>query len=197
MPFIGDSDVRVKQVDAKNWELLAPLTYQGKFESYTAPAGMSTDFASVPRLFVWLIPRYGVYTKAAILHDYLWREQAAKGHMPWADADGMFRRAMRELGVAFLRRWITWSAVRAASILFKPGGRRGWMEDLLLTVLFAGLGLVFVALPGAMILVVLGVFYVLEQLIWLSIKAGGAFRTRVLRAPTKKRLNRPRLRLTM
>ena len=58
---------------------------------------MGTDFASVPRFFVWFIPRYGRYTKAAIIHDHLWRDQVGKGAICFRDADGLFRQAMRSL----------------------------------------------------------------------------------------------------
>src|SRR5688500_15722299 len=86
MAFIGDSDVAVKQIDDTNWELLMPLTYQGNRDTFVVPVGQRTDFASVPRIFVWFLPRYGKYTKAAILHDYLWRELALQGKMRWVDA---------------------------------------------------------------------------------------------------------------
>jgi Protein of unknown function (DUF1353) len=59
---------------------------------------METDFASVPRVFVWFLPRYGRYTKAAILHDYLWREAVPAGKLRLAEADVIFRHAMHELG---------------------------------------------------------------------------------------------------
>ena len=193
MPFVGDADVEVKQVDAKNWELLAPLTYKGKVETFDIPAGMQTDFASVPRPFVWLIPRYGVYTKAAILHDYLWRQHAKAGKMTWADADGIFRRAMRELGVAFLRRWLTWSAVRMASLFTKRGGRKGWADEILPAIGFWLFGVLIVGPPGVLILVALGVFYLLEYAVWLLLKGAGALR----RAPPPKNVNPPKLRLTV
>lgn len=38
----------------------------------------------------------GVYTRSAILHDYLLQT----GVVPVRDADGLFRRSMRELGVS-------------------------------------------------------------------------------------------------
>jgi hypothetical protein len=193
MPFVGDADVEVKQVDATNWELLAPLKYQGKFDPFDIPAGMRTDFASVPRPFVWLIPRYGIYTKAAILHDYLWRFQAAPGNITWADADAIFRRAMRELGVAFLRRWLTWSAVRLASLFTKKGGRKGWTDEALQALFFWIFGVVIVAGPGLLILLALGVFYVLERAVWLVLLAWGALR----KAPPVKDVNSPRLRLSV
>ena len=45
-----DGDVVVRQVDAKQWELREPVTYQGAQETFTVPTGFRTDFASIPRL---------------------------------------------------------------------------------------------------------------------------------------------------
>jgi hypothetical protein len=127
VPFPEGSVVVVKQVDDRNWEVREALRYRANREVFEVPVGQGTDFASVPRPFVWFLPRYGAYTMAAILHDYLWRVRAANGKMRWIEADGVFRRAMRELHVPFLRRWIMWGAVRWAA-LFKPGGRSGWIR---------------------------------------------------------------------
>src|SRR5947209_20335964 len=112
MPFTGDVVVReLSDADGSRWCLLEPLSYYGRRETFVVPVGFTTDFASVPQALTWLVPRYGRYTKAAILHDHLWREGAA-GRFRWADADGILRRAMRELDVPFLRRWPMWGAVR-------------------------------------------------------------------------------------
>ena len=69
------------------------------------------------------------------------------------DADGIFNRAMRELGVPYLRRWIMWTAVRWAS------GPRSWFArgpvpfaQMLLISLPA---LVLLAVPTVVILVAL------------------------------------------
>src|SRR4026208_2029529 len=110
--FPGGLIVDVQAISEKRWKVLTPFIYRATNEVYTVPAGQETDFASVPRVFVWFLPRYGRYTKAAILHDHLWRDLASQGHMDFIDADGMFRRAMRELNVPFLKRWIMWAAVR-------------------------------------------------------------------------------------
>jgi hypothetical protein len=90
--------------------------------------GMETDFASVPRVFVWFLPQYGRYTKAAVLHDYLWRDAVPAGQLTLAEADGISRRAMWELGVPFLRHWMMWGAVRIGALI-KPGGRQGRQRD--------------------------------------------------------------------
>lgn len=102
--------VDVQQVSDQGWKTPRTLTYHATTEDFEVPAHQGTDFASVPRVFVWFIPRYGRYTKAAILHDYLCRQYVPSGRISRIDADGIFRQAMRELGVPFLRRWIMWAA---------------------------------------------------------------------------------------
>src|SRR5438128_8684285 len=109
------TDLVAKQVGDVNWELVEPLVYEGNTHTFTVPAGSSTDFASVPGLFQWLLPRSGRYTKAAVLHDSLWRGKSSVS-VSRSDADGIFRRAMSELGVPFLRRWVMWAAVRWDSL---------------------------------------------------------------------------------
>src|SRR4026208_1561153 len=71
--FPGGLIVDVQAISEKRWKVLTPFIYRATNEVYTVPAGEETDFASVPRPFVWFIPRYGRYTKAAILHDRLCR----------------------------------------------------------------------------------------------------------------------------
>lgn len=114
MPFLGDIVVTPLLDDPSRWKLVQGFSYQGRHELFEVPPNITTDFASVPRVFVWLLPRYGRWTPAAILHDHLW-SLARKGEFKKIDADGIFNRAMRELGVPFLRRWIMWAAVRWAA----------------------------------------------------------------------------------
>jgi hypothetical protein len=177
MPFEIPDDVVVKQVDEENWELRSLLAYRGKVDRWEVPVGSGTDFASVPRAFVWFLPRYGLYTRAAILHDFLWRTRAAAGEMSWIDADAVFRRAMRELGVPFLRRWIMWAAVRWAA-LTKPGGLRGWWREAWRVVLVTLVAAPFVVPPGLLILLSLVLFWVLEAILWIPLKIAERVRPR-------------------
>lgn len=147
----------VEQLDATFWRLREPVVYQGARETFEVPAGFRTDFASVPRLVVWLLPRYGVYTRAAILHDYL-VENAAVSR---ADADGLFRRSMRELGVSAPRRWMMWAAVRAASGMAGASASE-WLAFLLV----APPALLFVAVPAVTVQVFLVLFWVVELVAW-------------------------------
>lgn len=63
----------------------------------TVPAGHHTDLASIPRVFWRILPPFGKYTEAAIVHDYLCDERPA-----WCDykmAARIFRDAMIDLDV--------------------------------------------------------------------------------------------------
>ena len=178
MPFIDPSEVRVTQLDAphydsKFWRLDRALLYRGATgEVFEVPADFNTDFASVPRVFAWFLPRYGRYTKAAILHDWLW-EQAKVGEVSWRDADGLFRRAMRELRVPFLRRWIMWTGVRWASLRhLADGGGKEWWKDSPAVLGFTVVGLPLVAPPAVLIIGSLAVFYAYEAITFAGLCVG-------------------------
>jgi hypothetical protein len=117
MPF--QTKPIVRPIDAVRWELIAPVVYDGKYESFYVPAGYITDFATVPRIVSWLIPRYGDYTPAAIVHDWLITDKLPYHEIASYDVDGIFRRIMQELGVDWLTRWRMWAGVRWGA-LFNP-----------------------------------------------------------------------------
>ena len=183
--------VDVQQVSDQGWKTLRTLTYHATTEDFEVPAHQGTDFASVPRVFVWFIPRYGRYTKAAILHDYLCRQYVPSGRISRIDADGIFRQAMRELGVPFLRRWIMWGAVRLGA-LANPAGREKWLTQAWRVALIAVIALPIVAPAAAVIVITLLVFFLVELLAWVPLQAAHGIRKR-RRRPTKK-VNRPTLR---
>jgi Protein of unknown function (DUF1353) len=195
MSFTPDSEVRVKELKGSDWELLRLLEYKGNRDHYEVPEGMKTDFASVPRVFVWFLPRYGRYTKAAILHDYLWRDAVRAGELTLAEADGLFRRAMWELGVPFLRRWLMWGAVRIGA-LTKPGGRRHWLRDSWRVIPLLLLALPIVGPPALVILVALTVFYLVELLVYVPLKLFGR-KARAPQDPAAKDVNAPELELKL
>jgi hypothetical protein len=120
VPFESDAVV-VARYDDNTWELVNPLRYHGAVDTFYVPPGFLTDFASVPRIGVWLIPRFGRYTRAAILHDWLCKTQP----IPPVDVDGVFRRVMREEGVQPVKRYLMWAGVRWGA-LTDPRRRRGW-----------------------------------------------------------------------
>ena len=178
--FEGKVVVSPSGANSRRWRLEAPLTYQAREDRFVIPEGFVTDFASVPRFVAWLIPRYGRWTPAAILHDYLW-EEARQGRFNKADADGIFNRALRELGVPFLRRWIMWAAVRWAS------GPSSWFQKgvfhFIKMVLVAAPAIVFVAVPAVVVFVFLALGMLLEFCAYLPL--------RFLRRDETKSINRP------
>ena len=195
MSFTPESEVRVKELEGSDWELLRILEYKGNRDHYEVPEGLDTGFASVPWVFVWFLPRYGRYTKAAILHDYLRREAVPAGELTLAEADGIFRRAMWELGVPFLRRWLRWGAVRVGALV-KPGGRKGWLRDSWRVIPLLLLALPIVGPPALVILVALTVFYLVELLVYVPQKLFGR-KARAPQDPAAKEVNAPALELKL
>jgi Protein of unknown function (DUF1353) len=195
MSFTPDSEVRVKELEESDWELLRILEYKGNRDHFEVPEGLKTDFASVPRVFVWFLPRYGRYTKAAILHDYLWRDAVPAGQLTLAEADGIFRRVMWELGVPFLRRWMMWGAVRIGALV-KPGGRKRWLRDSWRVIPLLLLALPIVGPPALVILVALTVFYLVELLVYVPQKLFGR-KARAPQDPAAKDVNAPALELKL
>lgn len=190
-----DDDLAVKWVGPKVARVTEPLAWHGERDTFTVPAGFVTDFASVPRFLHWLVLPYGAYTRAAVLHDWLLTELAewvregranvvirpldGSRDQPLAnsrDADGIFRRAMRDLGVSWAKRWAMWAAVRLAS-LFSP--YRAYGRDFradAAKVLGIALATGPVILPGAVgVLLSLGAVRIYT---WLSGGAPAIRRTR-------------------
>ena len=86
------------------------------------PKGFLTDGASVPRLFWGLLPPWGSYGQAAVLHDYLIESLSYDDHgvkiiIERKHADRIFSDAMKELGVGDLTRKTMYNAVRGYSKL--------------------------------------------------------------------------------
>jgi hypothetical protein len=73
------------------------------------PAGFQTDFASIPRFFWRILPPWGKYSKAAVVHDYIY---ATQGRYNRQTADTVFNELMRDLKVVSWRRAIIYYAVR-------------------------------------------------------------------------------------
>lgn len=116
------TEVAVRGVGPGEWQLLEPLTYEGARDLFTVPAGFHTDFASVPRWLRSIVSETGTHTRAAVLHDWLSRQ----GHISQSDADGIFRRVLREAGIGHALRWLMWAAVRFGSGM-EDADRKEWL----------------------------------------------------------------------
>src|SRR6185436_15352173 len=98
--------------DGKTWVVMRPFGYAvGSEESgdvINVPVGFQTDFASIPRLFWVILPKWGRYGNAAVLHDWLyWEQQRSR-----SQSDAVFLEGMVVLEVKTLTRQILYWAVR-------------------------------------------------------------------------------------
>lgn len=91
------------------------------------PTGYLSDGASIPRLFWSLLPPWGAYGQAAILHDFLCeRLELDKDGSPYfierAQADKALKEAMIALGVPVWKRNVIYIAVRVYAKLARIKG---------------------------------------------------------------------------
>lgn len=150
-----------KEAAWDEWRTTQPLEFDGYNDEFTVNPGFATDLVSVPTVFSWFIPRAGRYARAAVLHDYLWRNPEKINRR---DADTRFRRQMELDGVSLLRRWMMWAVVRAISIGSGRGGP-GWRKDAVGVALLLVLALLIVAVPAIAILLSSFVFWIVESLV--------------------------------
>lgn len=167
MPFESEI-LTVRSLDAATWALVEELTYRGRWQRFVVPAGFVTDFATVPRVVTWLVPRFGTYTRAAILHDWLITEGIRSGAVSSRQADGIFRRVMRESGVPVLRRWLMWTGVRWTA-LASERRRPGWAVSAPAVLAISALAAPFVLPPAVVIAPGLVVLRAAEWLVGLVV----------------------------
>lgn len=161
-----DHRVSVTQTSDYRWKLNRHVLYENDKtgDLLGVPEGYTTDFASVPRFIWWLVPTYGNYTAATVLHDWLITDMLPYNKTIAASPqhiDKVFREAMQSLGVSLPRRWLMWAGVRWGA-LFNPKRRKGSLRTLPGVLGISLLALPFV-LPGVAVLPSLALFGVLER----------------------------------
>lgn len=121
--------LRVSPVDGEDnlWELLEEFIYElgakGSGVRVVCPKGERTDFASIPR-FLWsILPPWGKYGKAAVVHDHLcvYKCYLDVNNNPVfvtrAQGDAIFLEAMEVLNVHPAVRKTMYGFVRAYAIV--------------------------------------------------------------------------------
>lgn len=106
--------------DGEFWVLGNDLvfTVRDTGQKIIVPRGFVTDFASVPRIFWTFFPKHGEYTRAAIVHDYLyWQQQCSR-----EQADELFDIVMEDSDVDSTSRFTIYAAVRV-------WGDSSWQEN--------------------------------------------------------------------
>jgi hypothetical protein len=135
--------IRLQQRNATEFFLVEPFRYvkDGRvrivpMDRPLDPHSDVTDLASVPNFLTWLVPRYGRHSLPALLHDDL-QHQFDGVDLTSRKADVIFRDAMGDAQVPFMRRWLMWAGVSA-----RTRWNLGWVWKclVLLWVLIYGAG---------------------------------------------------------
>jgi len=197
MPF--RTPLSVRHEIGEDWRLLEPLVFEGRDDFFVIRKGFRTDFASIPRPVRWLFDTAGTNSEPGVLHDAVWRESRRRDGRtprvdPW-DADGLFRRALRESGATAITRGLMWLAVRAAAIAAGRFGRSGPPLPVKLGQVtgMAAVGVVSVGVPTVVAFLGRIVYWVVEWLVavpWLVFERARGMATNL---PWPKGRTRPRL----
>lgn len=123
------TELKVRPLDdGKHWVVLEPFTYYveeiGSRTFITVHAGFITDFASVPRPLWSILPPWGKYGKAAVIHDYLWLQNSmmtngVSSPVSKAVANNIFLEAMTVLKVKRVVRYPMYWAVSLNALYTK------------------------------------------------------------------------------
>ena len=101
--------------DGKTWVLQRAFTYHidevGSGKMIKVVPGFMTDFASIPRIFWGILPKWGKYGNAAVVHDWnYWMQEL--NNVDRKQSDQIMLQGMGVLGVPKWQRFFIYYAVR-------------------------------------------------------------------------------------
>ncbi len=101
--------------NGKHWILVESFEYHiGSKEStdiIVIPKGFVTDFASIPQILWNILPPFGTYGKAAVVHDWLYCNLGFNKYSR-KQCDQIFLEGMVVLNVGKFTRWLIYNNVR-------------------------------------------------------------------------------------
>ena len=103
--------------DADVWTLAQDYVRETSIGTITVPAGFKTDLASVPNQVWHAWPKFGKWTGAAVIHDFLYRTQP--NGISRTEADQVFRDLLKADGVPY-------GTVRLFYRMIQEFGGRAW-----------------------------------------------------------------------
>jgi hypothetical protein len=120
--FLNQATLTDLDADWHLWAVELSLRYQPTVGgTITVPVDFVTDGPSIPRIFWAILPVWGRYGRAGIVHDYLCylldKGAPHKAAQSRTQADGIFYEAMTALGVGWLPKWILYIGVRIGTLL--------------------------------------------------------------------------------
>jgi hypothetical protein len=123
--------LKVESFDGRNFDIVSNLYFTSSDGTkYCVPCGAKTDGASTPRAGWSLIPPFGKYWPAAVLHDSAYQNTLliwncanwVKANLTKDQCDLLLKEAMQTLGVNELELELIYKAV-------VYGGERSFEED--------------------------------------------------------------------
>jgi hypothetical protein len=101
----------------KNGSMVVRMTERFRYVSsmgkIIVPRNFYSDGASVPRIFWTIFSPFGNYFKAALIHDFLYSKDSEKHyHIDRKTCDLIFKEAMFNLGIGWMKRETIYRAVR-------------------------------------------------------------------------------------
>lgn len=114
MSRFTDALIVSPMADGNTWVVMRPFGYdvgeEGSGDTVEVAIGFTTDFASIPRIFWVVLPRWGKYGNAAVIHDWLYWIQNRERD----EADFIMLEAMGVLDVPGWQKFVIFWAVRLA-----------------------------------------------------------------------------------
>ncbi|WEE28337.1 DUF1353 domain-containing protein [Aeromonas hydrophila] len=101
----------LQPLDSVNWVLYEAYRIETPKLTFTIPKGFKTDLASVPRCIWNIYPPFGLYTGAAVAHDYIYRTPQIR--ITREEADLVFLELMQQAQCNNSEAKLMYSAVRA------------------------------------------------------------------------------------
>ena len=110
--------------DGKTWVTLSDFGYEvgseGSGDLINVQIGFYTDFASIPRLLWIVLPKWGKYGNAAVIHDWLYWEQPRSRK----ESDDILLEGMGVLEVKTWKKYAIYWAVRLFGWIAWRGNQR-------------------------------------------------------------------------
>jgi len=107
------TSLTTEKIGPNLWILTSPLVFLHRGKSYHVPKAFITDGASTPRSLWGICPPMGGRTaEAAVLHDWFYSKTCSLT-VTRKFADEMFLLAMKDNGVAWMRRNMVYAGVCA------------------------------------------------------------------------------------
>ena len=102
-----------QRLEGDAWELLEPFWFSWRGEKHapifeTIPVGFVTDGLSIPRFYRWRFSASGKGFRAAICHDWLYRQAT----VPRGVCDQVFREGLEFCGVSWWERNVMWLTLK-------------------------------------------------------------------------------------